>query len=60
MSVAACNELPSGKHPMSLLHEMYSGNELTVDVIQSLSGIYVARVLIAEHDFQREFLVRLY
>jgi len=43
---------------MSVLHELYPGDELTVSVMPTLSGIFVARVDIAEHDFHRKFLVR--
>ena len=42
---------------MSVLTELYSCDKMTIDVMPSLSGIYVARISITERDFQRQFLV---
>jgi len=47
-------DLPGGKNPVSLLHELYSGTQLTIDddLTSETPGIFVARVQIEERDFQ--------
>jgi len=55
--VAAPNllfEIPGGKNPVSLLHELYSSSELTFDdeVTSEMPGIFVAKVRIENSEFQ--------
>jgi len=52
-------ELPGGKNPVSLLHELYSSEELTFDdsIASETPGIFIARVRIENIDFQVLVLV---
>ena len=47
-------DLPGGKNPVSLLHELYSlSTELTIeDLISETPGVFVANVRIENQDFQ--------
>jgi len=47
-------EIPGGKNPVSLLHELYSTSELTIDdeVTSETPGIFLAKVRIENSDFQ--------
>jgi len=46
-------ELPGGKNPVSLLHELYPAEALAVDdMAPETPGIFVSRVRIEERDFE--------
>ena len=47
-------DLPGGKNPVSLLYELYSGTQLSIDddVTSEIPGVFAARVRIEEWDFQ--------
>ena len=47
-------EIPGGKNPVSLLHELYSTEELTFDdsVASERPGVFIAKVQIENCDFQ--------
>ena len=47
-------EIPGGKNPVSLLHELYSSTELTMDddVPSETPGVFLVRVRIENNDFQ--------
>jgi len=46
-------ELPGGKNPVSLLHELYSSTELTIDddVPSETPGVFGAKVWIENNEF---------
>jgi len=50
--------LPGGKNPVSLLHELYSGSDLTFDddMLPETPGIFVAKVHIENRDFQVPYI----
>jgi len=47
-------DLPGGKNPVSLLYELYSGTEMSIDddLTSEIPGIFAAKVRIEERDFQ--------
>jgi len=47
-------EIPGGKNPLSLIHELYSSSELAVDddLTSETPGVFVARVQIENNEFQ--------
>jgi len=46
-------DLPGGKNPLSLLHELYSGTDLMIndDLTSETPGVFNARVRIEQQDF---------
>jgi len=47
-------DLPGGKNPVSLLYELYSTTQMTIDddVTSEIPGVFVARVCIEDREFK--------
>jgi len=47
-------DLPAGKNPVSMLHELYGSSEIAIndDVASETPGIFIASVCVEQQNFQ--------